>query len=136
MAPRQPLETSTETWGDLFSNGKKYVVPRFQREYSWGEDQWRSVARRRCAPPAPWTDAFSADDRERFTQRLGNLTLLEPRLNRVRGSSSIGQKVETYAKSSYAMTRAIVSEEWNPASVRARQEDLARRAVRAFRLDT
>ena len=33
------LHAYTKTVYDLFSINKKYVVPRFQREYSWGEDE-------------------------------------------------------------------------------------------------
>ncbi|MGA9111606.1 MAG: DUF262 domain-containing protein [Smithella sp.] len=41
------LHAYTKTVYDLFSINKKYVVPRFQREYSWGEDEvaelWRDL---------------------------------------------------------------------------------------------
>lgn len=41
------LHAYTKTVFDLFSINKKYVVPRFQREYSWGEDEvtelWRDL---------------------------------------------------------------------------------------------
>lgn len=33
------LHAYTKTLYDLFSINKKYIVPRFQREYSWGEDE-------------------------------------------------------------------------------------------------
>lgn len=33
------LHAYTKTVYDLFSINKKYIVPRFQREYSWGEDE-------------------------------------------------------------------------------------------------
>lgn len=84
---------------------------------------------------APWTDAFSLDDRDRFTQRLGNLTLLEPAINRALGSKSFDEKREAYATSRYAMTKAIDSTEWNPSSIRERQNELAKLATKSFRLD-
>lgn len=41
------LHAYTKTVYDLFSINKKYVVPRFQREFSWGEDEvtelWRDL---------------------------------------------------------------------------------------------
>jgi uncharacterized protein with ParB-like and HNH nuclease domain len=41
------LHAYTKTVYDIFSINKKYVVPRFQREYSWGEDEvtelWRDL---------------------------------------------------------------------------------------------
>ncbi len=32
--------TSTDNFGELIANGKKYIVPRFQRDYSWDTEQW------------------------------------------------------------------------------------------------
>lgn len=32
--------TSTMTFGELIGNGRKNIVPRFQRDYSWGTEQW------------------------------------------------------------------------------------------------
>lgn len=41
------LHAYTKTVYDIFSINKKYVVPRFQREYSWGDDEvtelWRDL---------------------------------------------------------------------------------------------
>ena len=33
-------ETTTPAFGDLFGNRTKYIVPKFQRDYSWGEEEW------------------------------------------------------------------------------------------------
>jgi hypothetical protein len=86
-------------------------------------------------PSADWAEAFSEDDQERFAHRLGNLTLLEPALNRQIGNASFAAKRQVYPTSRYAMTREIADSQWNAATVRGRQQDLARRAVRVFRLD-
>ncbi|MEQ1716700.1 MAG: DUF262 domain-containing protein [Hyphomicrobium sp.] len=32
--------TTNQTWRQLFGNGTSYVVPRFQRDYSWTEEEW------------------------------------------------------------------------------------------------
>ena len=32
--------TTTTNFGDLIGNNRKYIVPRFQRDYSWEEQQW------------------------------------------------------------------------------------------------
>jgi uncharacterized protein with ParB-like and HNH nuclease domain len=41
------LNTKDETLKEILSNGKKYFVPRFQRDYSWGseqlEDLWEDI---------------------------------------------------------------------------------------------
>ncbi|XVJ71121.1 MAG: DUF262 domain-containing protein [Rhizobacter sp.] len=37
------LNTSTPTLGEVFSNGKTFEVPRFQRHYAWDLDQWEEL---------------------------------------------------------------------------------------------
>lgn len=34
------FNTSNDTWRKLLGNGISYIVPRFQRDYSWTEDEW------------------------------------------------------------------------------------------------
>jgi uncharacterized protein with ParB-like and HNH nuclease domain len=36
----QPFTTNQLRLSDLIGNGKKFIVPRFQRDYSWTEEQW------------------------------------------------------------------------------------------------
>lgn len=43
MADRSLLDTSTATWSELFGNGKRYLVPRYQRDYAWGIDEWSDL---------------------------------------------------------------------------------------------
>ncbi len=33
-------DTSTRTYRDLLGNGSKYIIPKFQRDYSWDTEQW------------------------------------------------------------------------------------------------
>lgn len=44
MADRRPINsnfnTANQTFRQLFGNGLRYQVPRFQRDYSWDRDQW------------------------------------------------------------------------------------------------
>jgi Protein of unknown function DUF262/Protein of unknown function (DUF1524) len=37
------LATSTPTFGELFTNGRTFVVPRFQRDYKWEQDNWEEL---------------------------------------------------------------------------------------------
>ena len=37
MAIRENLTASPATLGEVLSNGKRYVVPVFQRDYAWDE---------------------------------------------------------------------------------------------------
>ncbi len=34
------FNTANQTWRQLFGNGTTYIVPKFQRDYSWTDDQW------------------------------------------------------------------------------------------------
>ena len=37
------LDTKTASWSDLIKNGKIFIVPRFQRDYSWKEEHWEDL---------------------------------------------------------------------------------------------
>lgn len=37
------LETKTITLAELLGNGKKYIVPPYQRDYSWDEEKWEDL---------------------------------------------------------------------------------------------
>lgn len=43
MASTHLLNTRTATFTDLIGNGKRYRVPAYQRNYSWGEEQWEDL---------------------------------------------------------------------------------------------
>ena len=43
MANKLKLNTKDETLRELLGNGKKYVVPKFQRDYSWEQAQWQDL---------------------------------------------------------------------------------------------
>jgi len=52
------LNTATPTFGELFTNGRTFAVPRFQRNYKWDADQWEEL----------WQDlvAAAANDKEHY----------------------------------------------------------------------
>ena len=52
------LNTATPTFGELFTNGRTFAVPRFQRNYKWDEDQWEEL----------WQDLIAAaeSDKEHY----------------------------------------------------------------------
>jgi hypothetical protein len=66
MSSRIQFDTATLTWADFFSNGRLYSVPRFQRNYAWGEDEWLDL----------WNDLCRAVD-ERTVHYLGTVVLQE-----------------------------------------------------------
>ena len=43
MNNRLRVNTKDESLANVFSNGKKYFVPRFQRDYSWKDESWRDL---------------------------------------------------------------------------------------------
>lgn len=65
------LHAYTRTVNDLFSTNKKYVVPRFQREFSWREDQlselWKDIVSNIL------TKASNLENQEYF---IGSLVLI------------------------------------------------------------
>ncbi len=36
-------DTSSKTYRQLMSNGLQYIIPKFQRDYSWEIEQWDDV---------------------------------------------------------------------------------------------
>jgi uncharacterized protein with ParB-like and HNH nuclease domain len=46
MPIKETLTASPAALADVLSNGKRYLVPHFQRDYAWGETEWSEL----------WTD--------------------------------------------------------------------------------
>lgn len=85
-------------------------------------------------PGAGW-DAFSEEDRRRFTAKLGNYVLLGREQNRHLGNSPFADKVAVYRSSNYPTTRLADVADWTPQAVLGRQQRLAELAVRVWRVD-
>jgi len=89
-------------------------------------------------PPDCWAEQFPRERWEAAVYRLGNLTLLEPALNRQVGNAGYVPKLTAYAESSYALSRRIpemAPEHWTLDLLDARQRRLADRAVHLWRAD-
>lgn len=89
-------------------------------------------------PTAAWDEYFHPERQKDFIYRIGNLTLLEPSLNREVGNEPLQEKLPCYAQSQYQLTHKIHAQgqdSWTPASLDARQKALARRAVHIWRSD-
>ena len=89
-------------------------------------------------PLESWSDCFDLERHDRFVYRLGNLTLLEPSLNRQVGNQAWSEKALSYATSSYKMTQALAAggyAEWTSAALDLRQSQMAQRAVHIWRAD-
>lgn len=75
---------------------------------------------------------FTEDDRLRYTDRLGNLTILHRRDNKpqARHNKDFAAKKEIYDRCSYEITKALGKyDDWKPATVEDRQAKLAKLAA-------
>ncbi len=82
-----------------------------------------------------WRRNFTDLQIEEMLYRIGNLTPLEPKLNRQVGNDSYSIKQEAYQISVYKLTQDILAEEWVADAVAARQRQMASRAVYIWRAD-
>lgn len=72
-----------------------------------------------------WEAIYSHDQHERFVNRLGNYTLLDPSRNRDLGNLSFADKLAGFQQSGYRMTSRISASEWTPDLIEARQREMA-----------
>lgn len=89
-------------------------------------------------PDDSWEDTFPFHRHEQFLYRIGNLTLLERQGTRDIGDRPYADKVAAYERSRYTLTRQVAEmapEEWTPALIEHRQEQMAARAVQIWRND-
>lgn len=82
---------------------------------------------------APWKADFSEAQHKAYLKRIGNLTLLGKRLNSKVANGAFADKKKDYATSKIDMTIALTSNaKWTPADIDARQQTLAKLAVKAW----
>jgi hypothetical protein len=86
-------------------------------------------------PQNPGSNWPNATDLEPFTWHIGNLTILGVRLNRKAQNKSFGdKKSQHYANSEIKMTQELLAySQWDPASVKKRAADMAKRIVQLWR---
>jgi hypothetical protein len=87
------------------------------------------------SPTDDWRRYFTDDQIEAVVYRIGNLTPLEPHLNRQVGNEPYLTKNEAYQQSVYSLTRNIMAEEWTADTIASRQRQLAQRATHIWRSD-
>lgn len=87
-------------------------------------------------PQENW-EQFDDDAIERCVYRLGNMTLLESKVNKNIGTSNYPDKAGSYLSSSIELTRSIPDKysEWNEDSINARQNELAKYAKGVWKLN-
>lgn len=82
-----------------------------------------------------WKNLFSDEEHLQVLYLLGNLSLLEPKLNnKEAGQKSFKEKKEIYAKSKYALSNTIKAEEWNVQMIKHRQSGLAKIATAIWKI--
>ena len=86
-------------------------------------------------PDEGW-EQFDERQRDEFTHRLGNQTLLETALNRELGNAAYVGKREAYRQSEFAITRRVAEEfdSWTVEKVRTHQQWMARQATDIWRI--
>lgn len=65
MAKSNLLNTSTSNLIELLGNGRSFRVPPYQRDYSWGEDQWEDL----------WNDLLELRDHPDDSHYMGALVV-------------------------------------------------------------
>ncbi|NJK99408.1 MAG: DUF262 domain-containing protein [Spirulinaceae cyanobacterium RM2_2_10] len=116
----------------------RYILCRFEADASRLDVNEDSFSIEHILPESPsteWQRAFSDLQVESMVYRIGNLTPLEPKLNRQVGNESYATKRAKYQQSAYTLTQDLLAEEWTPDTLASRQMQLARRAVHIWRSD-
>lgn len=84
---------------------------------------------------AYWSGIFSEEEHIQLVYMLGNLSLLEIKLNnREAGQKPFEEKKLIYQKSQYALTNTIEALEWNIQMIKHRQAGLAKTACGIWKL--
>jgi uncharacterized protein with ParB-like and HNH nuclease domain len=81
-----------------------------------------------------WDTHFSEEEHCKLVFSLGNLTLLETKLNRKLSNQPFQIKMETYPKSQYALTQQVKASEWTPTAIEHRQAGLAKMAAEIWKV--
>ncbi|GAB4277936.1 MAG: DUF262 domain-containing protein [Oscillatoriaceae cyanobacterium] len=117
----------------------RYILAKLEADASGVEVNEDSFSIEHILPENPgseWEPNFTKAESEEMVYRLGNLTPLEPTLNREIGNKNYQIKRERYPESVYALTtKSIMAEEWAPDSIAKRQRNLARRSVHIWKSD-
>lgn len=106
-----------------------------QNEISWDSDLYTIEHILPESADENW-GGFSDEEINRSVFRLGNLTLLEKKLNKEAGVLPFVEKVNLFSQSNSKLTNVIVDhyDTWNEDKISARQKQLAKEAKSIWRL--
>ncbi|GHG22417.1 DUF262 domain-containing protein [Paracoccus aerius] len=85
-------------------------------------------------PGENWSN-ISAEDATNWYKRLGNLTIMDSALNVAAANASFDEKKKIYAQSQIEITRSLSEvKEWTLDAIQVRQNELADKAVKLWKL--
>ena len=113
----------------------KMELYKYQSEISWDSDLYTIEHILPESADESW-GGFSDEEINRSVYRLGNLTLLEKKLNREAGTLEFTEKATLFNQSNCKLTQVISEhyESWNEDKISARQKQLAKEAKSIWRL--
>ena len=119
----------------------RFILFRLERHLSGGDFDFESARYNieHVLPEHPeegW-EQFDEQQREAFTYRLGNLSLMAASPNRLAGNSEFAEKRPVYSESDFAITRKLADdyESWNVEKIGSRQNWMARQATAIWRIE-
>ncbi len=132
-------------WTETKSVKARYVLAElekaeYRRSHGGAEPEeippWEELTLEHILPVNPgsdWSVEISANPqlREEHMYRLGNLCLLQGKINKESSAKSFAYKRDQYAKSGLTLTLEVPQKykEWNSGSIEARQQELAQLAL-------
>lgn len=118
----------------------RYVLCSLEKQHNGAEPDFESDAFNLehvlpQNPDAGW-DAFSDEEAEAMTYRLGNMALMAKGANKDIGNAPFAAKKPVLATSMFELTRKIAEDnaDWTPERIAARQKTLARLATSVWRV--
>ncbi len=118
----------------------RYVLCSLEKQHNGAEPDFESDAFNLehvlpQNPDAGW-DAFSDEEAEAMTYRLGNMALMAKGANKDMGNAPFAAKKPVLAASTFELTRTIAEDnaDWTPERIAARQKKLARLATSVWRV--
>ncbi len=151
------FNTRNDTWRRLLGNGTfrdkslstkesrnkriaRYILAEIERHEDGGRTDFEdpAISLEHICPTHPedgW-ESFGDENLEERTSRLGNMVLLEKKLNRSLGNAEFPEKRAAFAKSGLPAARRLAEsfEDGTPDDVERRQQQMARAATAIWRI--
>jgi uncharacterized protein with ParB-like and HNH nuclease domain len=110
----------------------KYILRKLEQDASDLKVQEDGFSIEHILPENPsedWQAFFTDEQMEDLVYRIGNLTPLEPSINREIANQSYAVKCSNYPRSKFILAKNIDFDDWTPATLINRQRHLAKRAT-------